>query len=161
ELIDAELTVDSSGDELFAVDEAITALAAEDPRAAKLVELRFFVGMTLEKAATVLQIDRRTAYRDWAHARPWLRAHLNRGRRRANAKNPCQVPRWDCALSPERHRCGPPEGYPWSPPRPRSLSSSTRWGSSHPRSGGRTSTRPTPTGRTCAPGSRPSSRPTT
>jgi RNA polymerase sigma factor (TIGR02999 family) len=77
ELIDAELAVDSSGDDLFAVDEALTGLAAIDPRAAKVIELRFFLGMTLEEAANELDIDGRSAYRDWAFARAWLRRTLD------------------------------------------------------------------------------------
>ena len=77
ELIDADLAVDSSGDDLFAVDEALSRLAAEDPRAARLVELRFFLGMTLEEAAASLGLQARTAYRDWAYARAWLRRALD------------------------------------------------------------------------------------
>ena len=77
ELIDADLAVDTSGDDLFAVDEALTRLAAADPRAARLVELRFFLGMTLEEAAAHLGLQERTAYRDWAYARAWLRRALD------------------------------------------------------------------------------------
>jgi RNA polymerase sigma factor (TIGR02999 family) len=77
ELIDAELAVDTTGDDLFAVDEALTRLAAEDPRAARLVELRFFLGMTLEEAAAHLGLQVRTASRDWAYARAWLRRALD------------------------------------------------------------------------------------
>jgi RNA polymerase sigma factor (TIGR02999 family) len=80
ELIDADLAVDTSGDDLFAVDEALTRLAAADPRAARLVELRFFLGMTLEEAAAHLGIQERTAYRDWAYARAWLRQALDEAR---------------------------------------------------------------------------------
>ena len=80
ELIDAELAVDTTGDDLFAVDEALTRLAAEDARAARLVELRFFLGLTLEEAAAHLGIQERTAYRDWAYARAWLRRELDLGR---------------------------------------------------------------------------------
>jgi RNA polymerase sigma factor (TIGR02999 family) len=78
ELLDAELAVDSSGDDLFAVDEALTRLAASHPRAAQLVQLRFFLGQTLEEAATNLGLQARTAYRDWAYARAWLRRELDR-----------------------------------------------------------------------------------
>jgi RNA polymerase sigma factor (TIGR02999 family) len=78
ELIDAELAVDSSGDDLFAVDEALTRLAATYPRAAQLVHLRFFLGLTLEEAAAQLGLQVRTAYRDWAYARAWLRRELDR-----------------------------------------------------------------------------------
>ena len=79
ELLDAELAVDSSGDDLFAVDEALTRLAAAHPRAAQLVHLRFFLGQTLEEAAAHLGLEPRTAYRDWAYARAWLRRELDRG----------------------------------------------------------------------------------
>jgi RNA polymerase sigma factor (TIGR02999 family) len=79
-LIDADLAVDTSGDDLFAVDEALSRLAAEDPRAARLVELRFFLGMTLDDAAAHLGLQPRTAYRDWAYARAWLRRALDEAR---------------------------------------------------------------------------------
>jgi RNA polymerase sigma factor (TIGR02999 family) len=79
ELLDAELAVDSTGDDLFAVDEALSRLAAKHPRAARLVHLRFFLGQTLEEAATHLGLQARTAYRDWAYARVWLRRELDRG----------------------------------------------------------------------------------
>jgi RNA polymerase sigma factor (TIGR02999 family) len=79
ELLDEELAVDSSGDDLFAVDEALTRLAAAHPRAAQLVHLRFFLGQTLEEAAAHLDLEPRTAYRDWAYARAWLRRELDRG----------------------------------------------------------------------------------
>jgi RNA polymerase sigma factor (TIGR02999 family) len=78
ELLDAELAVDSTGDDLFAVDEALTRFAAEHPRAARLVHLRFFLGLTLEESAAHLGLDVRTAYRDWAYARAWLRRELDR-----------------------------------------------------------------------------------
>jgi RNA polymerase sigma factor (sigma-70 family) len=79
ELIDAELAVDSASDELFAVDEALTRFGAVNPRAARLVHLRFFLGQTLEEAAAHLGLQERTAYRDWAYARAWLRRELDRG----------------------------------------------------------------------------------
>jgi len=79
EVIDADLAVDSSGDDLFEVDEALTRLAAAHPRAARLVHLRFFLGQTLEEAAANLGLQARTAYRDWAYARAWLRRELDRG----------------------------------------------------------------------------------
>ncbi len=78
ELLDAELAVDSTGDDLFAVDEALSNLAATHPRAARLVHLRFFLGQTLEEAAAHLGLQIRTAYRDWAYARAWLRRELDR-----------------------------------------------------------------------------------
>jgi RNA polymerase sigma factor (TIGR02999 family) len=80
ELIDAELAVDTSGDDLFAVDEALTRLAESDARSARLVQLRFFLGLTLEESAAHLGLQPRTAYRDWAYARAWLRRHLDEKR---------------------------------------------------------------------------------
>jgi RNA polymerase sigma factor (TIGR02999 family) len=77
ELLDAELAVDSTGDDLFAVDEALSRLAAQDPGVAKLVELRFFAGMTLKQTAEILNISLRSASRDWAYAQAWLRRELD------------------------------------------------------------------------------------
>jgi RNA polymerase sigma factor (TIGR02999 family) len=78
ELLDAELAVDTSGDDLFDVDAALTRFAAEHPRAARLVHLHFFLGTTIDEAAAQLGIDPRTAYRDWTYARAWLRRELDR-----------------------------------------------------------------------------------
>jgi RNA polymerase sigma factor (TIGR02999 family) len=59
-------------DELLAVNEALDALAAHDPRKAELVKLRYFVGLSLEATAAALDLSERTAKRDWAYARAWL-----------------------------------------------------------------------------------------
>jgi RNA polymerase sigma factor (TIGR02999 family) len=86
ELLEAELVIDSTGDELFAVDEALSRLATQEPAIARLVELRFFAGFTLDEAAQCLNLSPRKAYRHWAYARAWLRRELdqlgerNRGR---------------------------------------------------------------------------------
>jgi RNA polymerase sigma factor (TIGR02999 family) len=63
-------------DELLAIDEALTRLAAEDPRAAQLIELRHFAGLSVEDAAEVVGISRSTAYEHWAYARVRLRCLL-------------------------------------------------------------------------------------
>jgi len=63
-------------DEIAAVDEALERLAETDPRAAKLVELRYFGGLTIEQAAEVLEISTATAKRDWVMARAWLQRDL-------------------------------------------------------------------------------------
>jgi RNA polymerase sigma factor (TIGR02999 family) len=60
------------GDDLLELDEALTALAREDPGAADLVKLRAFAGLTLAQAADALGVSRRTVDRDWAYARAWL-----------------------------------------------------------------------------------------
>jgi RNA polymerase sigma factor (TIGR02999 family) len=79
DVLEAELAVNSAGDDLLAVNEALTRLATVEPQAAKLVELRFFAGLTLEQAAAALGVPARTAYRQWAYARAWLRRELDRG----------------------------------------------------------------------------------
>jgi RNA polymerase sigma factor (TIGR02999 family) len=73
-----EIALDSSDDQLIALDEALDLLAAEDPRAAQLVNLRFFAGLTLKDAATLVGLPLRTAERQWAYARAWLFARLRR-----------------------------------------------------------------------------------
>jgi RNA polymerase sigma factor (TIGR02999 family) len=79
DLLEAELAIDSTGDELFAVDEALSQLASREPVIARLVELRFFAGLTLPEAAKCLGLSQRTAHRHWAFARAWLRRQLDRG----------------------------------------------------------------------------------
>jgi RNA polymerase sigma factor (TIGR02999 family) len=66
------LLAEPPDDDLLALDEALSALAREDPGTAALVKLRAFAGLTLGQAADVLGIGRRTADRDWAYARAWL-----------------------------------------------------------------------------------------
>ena len=62
--------------ELTELDDLLDQLANEDKRAADVVELRFFGGMTTEQAADFLDISRATAERDWRFARAWLYARL-------------------------------------------------------------------------------------
>jgi len=66
-------------DELLALDEALQKLAGQDPVKARLVELRYFAGLTGEQAAEVLQISPTTADRHWAYARAWLQAEIRGG----------------------------------------------------------------------------------
>jgi RNA polymerase sigma factor (TIGR02999 family) len=58
------------------LDAALDRLAALDPRQAKVVELRYFGGMTVEEAARVLGVSEKTVKRDWSVARAWLRREL-------------------------------------------------------------------------------------
>jgi RNA polymerase sigma factor (TIGR02999 family) len=67
-----DLRADGSPDELLALHEALEEFALRDPQKAKLVELRFFAGLTLEQAAESLGISRATADRAWRYARAWL-----------------------------------------------------------------------------------------
>jgi RNA polymerase sigma factor (TIGR02999 family) len=62
--------------DLLQLDEALTRLAAVEPRVAQLVQLRYFGGLTLKQAAAVLGVSPRTADSDWAYARSWLLAEL-------------------------------------------------------------------------------------
>jgi RNA polymerase sigma factor (TIGR02999 family) len=57
---------------LLALDEALDRLAAIEPRAAEVVKLRYFAGLTVAEAAAVLGISTRTVDNDWAYARAWL-----------------------------------------------------------------------------------------
>jgi RNA polymerase sigma factor (TIGR02999 family) len=63
-------------EEVLALDEALTRLAAEDPDAARVVDLHFFAGLPIEEAAEALGISRATAYRQWSYARAWLRCEI-------------------------------------------------------------------------------------
>jgi RNA polymerase sigma factor (TIGR02999 family) len=75
-LLDNDLAVYDSPDELIALDEAIAKLALEDAPAAQLVKLRVFTGLSIEQAAEVLGVSRATAYRQWGYARAWLRCEI-------------------------------------------------------------------------------------
>ena len=73
---EATEVVTSPDTELLALDDALTALEAFDPGLGRLVELRYFAGLTLEETATVLGVSTTTAWRDWQVARAWLYARL-------------------------------------------------------------------------------------
>jgi RNA polymerase sigma factor (TIGR02999 family) len=62
--------------DLLALDEALTRLAAIDPQQSRIVELRFFGGLTMEETAEVLGISPATVGRDWVVAKAWLHATL-------------------------------------------------------------------------------------
>ncbi len=65
-------------EELLALDEALQRLAAESERAARIVEWRFFGGMSIEETAGVLEISPATVKREWTLARAWLNRELTR-----------------------------------------------------------------------------------
>jgi RNA polymerase sigma factor (TIGR02999 family) len=71
-LTDVTLAEQLPSDRLLALDEALTQLAEEDEQAARLVELRFFVGLGHQEAAQVMGMGRREADGLWAYARTWL-----------------------------------------------------------------------------------------
>ena len=75
--IDAvELGTKATPDQLLAIDDALAKLASEDPSAAKLVELRYFAGLTVDEAGKALGMSTATAYRHWNYARAWLHGEL-------------------------------------------------------------------------------------
>ena len=67
-----DLATEDRAELLVALDDALTRLAALDPRQARVVECRFFGGMTEEDTAVALGVGLRTVTRDWAKARSWL-----------------------------------------------------------------------------------------
>jgi RNA polymerase sigma factor (TIGR02999 family) len=77
ELDEAALVADDKGTDMVALDEALNSLAALDPRQSKVVELRFFGGLTNDEVAEVLQVSEGTVRRDWSLARAWLHRELS------------------------------------------------------------------------------------
>jgi RNA polymerase sigma factor (TIGR02999 family) len=79
-LDDLPAPADARAADLLALDEALAALAREDPAKAELVKLRYFAGLTLDQAAACLGISPATAKRHWTLARAWLFAALSADR---------------------------------------------------------------------------------
>jgi len=75
----SQLAAPEVREDLLALDEALNQLAAAEPEAARLVQLRYFAGLTLGEAAKVLGVSPRTADRLWAYARSWLHQALGGG----------------------------------------------------------------------------------
>ena len=72
----AEWLTDREADELISLDGALDSLSTWDSRAAQVVELRFFGGLSLEETAAVLEISAKTVQRRWIAARAWLRKEI-------------------------------------------------------------------------------------
>lgn len=79
DLEDADLAVDDHAEEILSLDEALVRLKDVDERLARVVELRFFAGLTVEETAEVLEVDPRTVKRDWRKARMLLLESLGGG----------------------------------------------------------------------------------
>ncbi|MEY2410447.1 MAG: hypothetical protein QOF48_3117 [Verrucomicrobiota bacterium] len=79
ELDESSLVLAAPAEELLAVHEALDRLAAEDPAAAELVKLRYFIGMNMEEAASALGLAKRTAENLWTYARAWLHREIRGG----------------------------------------------------------------------------------
>jgi RNA polymerase sigma factor (TIGR02999 family) len=76
DLHEAEPMAPEPCEDLLALDEALTKLATKDRTAAKVVQLRYFGGLTIGEAARILRVSPRTANRIWSYARAWLRREI-------------------------------------------------------------------------------------
>jgi RNA polymerase sigma factor (TIGR02999 family) len=76
ELHESRIAMSVPSEELLAVNDALAALALEDPEAAEVVRMRYFVGMTVPEIASALDLAPRTVDRHWAFARAWLKRTL-------------------------------------------------------------------------------------
>ena len=83
-LDEALVADDGQPAELLGLDTALTKLAAAAPQRARIVELRFFGGLTIEETAEVLEISPATVKRGWTLARAWLRREMDKGRPRGS-----------------------------------------------------------------------------
>lgn len=72
ELDESSIVLTAPPDELLAVNDALDKLAKEDPAAAELVKMRYFVGMTMDEAAAAMGLAKRTAEGIWTYAKAWL-----------------------------------------------------------------------------------------
>jgi len=82
---DEELVVtDEPRQDVIALDEALAALAKFDERKSRVIEMRFFGGLSVDETASVLDVSRDTVLRDWRLARAWLQAEI-RGDHRDDA----------------------------------------------------------------------------
>ena len=73
---DEAIPVAAKDSEFVALDEALQKLALQDARKARVVELRFFAGLSVEETAHVLEVSEQTIHRDWRLARSWLLREL-------------------------------------------------------------------------------------
>ena len=77
EVDEIAIVADNIQEDLIALDEALTKLTGTDPQAARLIQLRYFVGLSIPDAAKALDISPRTADRLWAFARAWLHREIS------------------------------------------------------------------------------------
>ncbi len=80
-LDDATISVDQDATDLLALDQALTKLAAIDPRKERVVELMYFAGLEQKEVAVVLDVAEKTVQRDWQMAKLWLLRELSAGRK--------------------------------------------------------------------------------
>jgi RNA polymerase sigma factor (TIGR02999 family) len=77
ELGDVEPEVEGPGDDVLAIEEALRRLEREDARKGRIVELRYFAGLTVEETASVLCVSVGTVEREWRFVRAWLQVELD------------------------------------------------------------------------------------
>ncbi len=88
ELTDVPIVVSEVHEDLLALDAALERLMTVNPQAVKLVQLRYFAGLSLEEAGDVLKVSPRTAGRLWAYARAWLHQEMTGDEPRGSTKSP-------------------------------------------------------------------------
>jgi RNA polymerase sigma factor (sigma-70 family) len=71
---------------LIELDEALTELDALDPRKSRIVELRFFAGLSVQETASAMGLSERTVLRNWSLARAWLRLELQKKAKAATSR---------------------------------------------------------------------------
>ncbi|UCF17837.1 MAG: sigma-70 family RNA polymerase sigma factor [Phycisphaerales bacterium] len=76
---DADLAIEGPSEDIVALDEALSKLAASDKMKADLIKLRYFAGLTIEQAAEALDLSLTTAKRHWRYAKAWLYDQLTNG----------------------------------------------------------------------------------
>jgi RNA polymerase sigma-70 factor, ECF subfamily len=76
--LDDCMAIGESTAELIALDDALNALAIRDQRKARVVELRFFGGLSVDETATVLEVSPQTVLRDWSLSKTWLAREMSR-----------------------------------------------------------------------------------
>jgi RNA polymerase sigma factor (TIGR02999 family) len=81
DLVESLVASEEPGRDLVALDDALKDLSALDPRKGKVVELRFFGGLSVEETAETLKISCETVMRDWKFAKSWLRRELGKEKR--------------------------------------------------------------------------------
>lgn len=74
----ASLAAEEDFSGVVALDEAFVRLEAEDPRAAEVVRLRFYAGLTVDEVAAAMGVSRRTVLREWEYARAWMLEELRK-----------------------------------------------------------------------------------
>ena len=76
-LSEATGSSDEPGEDVIALSDALEKLEQVDPRKGRIVELRFFAGLSVEETAVALEVSKQTVMRDWTFAKAWLRRELD------------------------------------------------------------------------------------